>query len=114
MRKFTAEEIGHKSDYPLVQMLLLNPHDHDFWYKKPDGTWYGYSKRKDHDPEEWFWEVDGRQIELKLDLPKSKERKYYHHPKTGQACSGEEYNDYMENHYKPLPTDPQFEGRKGH
>ena len=67
MRKFTAEEIGHKWDYPLVQMLLLNPHDHDFWYEKPDGTWYGYSKRKDHDPEEWFWEVDGRQMELKLD-----------------------------------------------
>ena len=66
MHKLTAEEIGHDSTYPLARMLLLNPHDHDFWYEKPDGTWYGYSKRKDEDPEEYFWEVDGRQMELKL------------------------------------------------
>ena len=99
----TKEQIGYDPKHPLVRMLLISSHDHDFWYEKPDGTWYGYSKRKDHDPEEWFWEVEGRQMELfKREPPKKDPSIAPPHPKTGQACSWEENNDYMENHYKPL------------
>ena len=64
VKKLTSEEIGYDPTHPLVRMCLLNPHDHDFWYERPDGTWYGYSKRKDEDPEEYFWEVDGRQMAM--------------------------------------------------
>ena len=98
----SKEDIGYKTTDSIVRMLLISSHDHDFWYEREDGTWYGYSKRKDHDPEEWFWEVDGRQMELKFDLPKPEGKKFFNHPKTGQACSEDEYNDYMKNHYKPL------------
>ena len=62
----TAEEIGHKHHYPIVKMLLLNPHDHTFWYEKSDGTRYMFHRRKKMDPEDFFTEVDGHQLELKL------------------------------------------------
>ncbi len=62
----TAEEIGYQSDHPLVKMLLLNPHDHTFWYKRPDGTLYMYHRRKGWDPEDFYTEVDGYQMELDL------------------------------------------------
>tara|TARA_Y100001951_G_scaffold101253_1_gene105863 strand:- start:586 stop:738 length:153 start_codon:yes stop_codon:yes gene_type:complete len=48
-------------------MWLLNPHDHIFMYQRPDGTMYLYYHIKDEDPEVWYEEVDGYQMELKLD-----------------------------------------------
>ena len=62
----TSEEIGHNPHYPIVEMLLLNPNEHTFWYERPDGTRYMYHRRKKMDPEHFFTEVDGYQIELKL------------------------------------------------
>ena len=72
----SKEDIGYKTTDSIVRMLLISSHDHDFWYEREDGTWYGYSKRKDHDPEEWFWEVEGRQMELKFDVSCSLVNKY--------------------------------------
>ncbi len=66
MQILSSEEIGHDPKNRLFRMLLLNPHDHHFWYQRPDGTLYGYSHIKDHDPEDWYWEVDGYQLELQL------------------------------------------------
>ena len=70
MKKLTKEEIGYKPTDPLFKMLLCNPHDHHFWYQRSDGTIYGYSHIKDEPDgiDEWFWEVDGYQMELKLDI----------------------------------------------
>ena len=47
-------------------MKLYNPHDHTFTYQRPDGTRYYYHHIKDHDPESWYVEVDGYQMELDL------------------------------------------------
>jgi len=52
---------------PVQRMWLLNPHDHIFMYQRPDGTMYLYYHIKDEDPEVWYEEVDGYQMELKLD-----------------------------------------------
>ena len=62
----TAEEIGHEDHYPIVKMLLLNPHDHIFTYQRPDGSRYLMYYIKGEDPEEWYEEVDGYQMELNL------------------------------------------------
>jgi hypothetical protein len=47
-------------------MLLLNPHDHIFTYQRPDGSRYLMYYIKGEDPEEWYEEVDGYQMELNL------------------------------------------------
>tara|TARA_B100000214_G_scaffold369908_1_gene343736 strand:- start:52 stop:372 length:321 start_codon:yes stop_codon:yes gene_type:complete len=62
--KFTKEEIGYKPTDKIRQMWLLNPHDHHMLYVREDGSFYGFTHMKGEDPEEWFWEPDGIQIEL--------------------------------------------------
>ena len=63
-KKLTKEEIGYKTTDKIRQMWLLNPHDHHFLYVRDDGSFYGFTHMKGEDPEEWFWEPDGIQIEL--------------------------------------------------
>ena len=54
----------------IVSMLLLNPHDHIFTYQRPDGSRYLMYYIKGEDPEEWYEEVDGYQMELNLNTQK--------------------------------------------
>ena len=72
----TSEEIGHEDHYPIVKMLLLNPHDHTFWYKRPDGTLYMFHRRKGWDVEDFYTEVDGYQMELKFDVDVKNKKEY--------------------------------------
>jgi|TARA_B100001250_G_C19171544_1_gene516884 hypothetical protein len=62
----TAEEIGHNPFYPIVEMLLLSPHDHTFWYEREDGTRYMAHRRKEIQVDYFYTEVDDYQLELKL------------------------------------------------
>ena len=55
----------YKTD-PIVSMLLLNPHDHIFTYQRPDGSRYLMYYIKGEDPEEWYEEVDGYQMEMDI------------------------------------------------
>ena len=64
MKKLTKEEIGYKTTDKLSKMWLLNPHDHHFLYQRDDGSYYGFTHIKGEDPEEWFWEAHGIQLEL--------------------------------------------------
>ena len=66
IKKLTKEQIGYKTTDKLAKMWLLNPHDHHFLYQRDDGSFYGYSHIKDEDPEDYFWEAHGIQLELKL------------------------------------------------
>ena len=69
----SEKEIGYKPNHKIVKMLLLNPHDHTFWYERPDGTLYMFHRRKGQDPEDFYTEVDGHQLELKLDIDETEE-----------------------------------------
>ena len=64
VKKLTKEEIGYKTTDKIRQMWLLNPHDHHFLYVRDDGSFYGFTHMKGEDPEEWFWEAHGIQLEL--------------------------------------------------
>jgi len=64
MHRLSKEEIGYLRTDKVVKMWLLNPHDHHFLYQRADGSYYGYSNIKGEDPQEWFWEAHGIQLEL--------------------------------------------------
>ena len=64
MHRLSKEEIGYKITDKITQMWLLNPHDHHMLYQRDDGSFYGFSHIKGEDPEEWFWEAHGIQLEL--------------------------------------------------
>ena len=64
MHRLSKEEIGYKTTDKITQMWLLNPHDHHMLYQRDDGSFYGFSHIKGEDPEEWFWEAHGIQLEL--------------------------------------------------
>ena len=66
----TAEEIGHNPSNPIVKMLLLSPKDHTFWYEREDGTRYMAHKRREIRDDYFYTEVDGYQLELKMDNAK--------------------------------------------
>ena len=64
MHRLSKEEIGYKITDKITKMWLLNPHDHHMLYQRDDGSFYGFSHIKGEDPEEWFWEAHGIQLEL--------------------------------------------------
>ena len=64
MHRLSKEEIGYLTTDKIVKMWLLNPHDHHFLYQRADGSFYGFTHMKGEDPEEWFWEAHGIQLEL--------------------------------------------------
>ena len=65
MKIFTAEEIGHLPTNKIYKMLLLTPHEHTFWYIRPDRTLYLYHHRKKMNPPKFFTELfEPHQLEL--------------------------------------------------
>ena len=97
MRKFTKEEIGYDSTHKIKSMLLLNPHEADFTYERPDGTTYVCEHRKSGDT----YYIPEMQMEL---FPPPEPKKFNFPPpslRTGQPQSWEEYREEQKNR-KPL------------
>ena len=99
MQKLTKEEIGYKPTDKLSKMWLLNPHDHHLLYQRDDGSFYGFSHIKGEDPEEWFWEAHGIQLELFPPEP----------PKKMDVGTDAPHHNMLEKHYgkdwKPVPQE---------
>ena len=91
------EEIGYDSTHKIIRMLLLNPHEADFMYERPDGTTYVCEHRKAGDT----YYIPEMQMEL---FPRPKPKKSPFPPnncRTGQVQSWEEYYEEQKNK-KPL------------
>ena len=99
VKKLTKEEIGYKTTDKIRKMWLLNPHDHHLLYVRDDGSFYGFTHMKGEDPEEWFWEPDGIQIELFPPEP----------PKTPKVGTDAPHHNILEKYYgkdwKPKPVE---------
>ena len=95
MHRLSKEEIGYLSTDKVVKMWLLNPHDHHFLYQRADGSFYGFTHMKGEDPEEWFWEAHGIQLELfPPEPPKS-------HKFTQEQLDRAPHHNMLEKYYGP-------------
>ena len=93
----TKEEIGYDPTHKIKTMLLLNPHEADFTYERPDGTTYVCEHRKSGDR----YYIPEMQMEM-FPPPKPKKSPFPpNNSKTGQTQTWDEYHEEQRTR-KPL------------